>query len=89
MGFLFSDIFWGIVLILTGVSIILQLVFKINIPVFPIVIAFLLIYAGIRKTGSANTGIRLYLKKGILRQSRQGVQCSIRQGGCRGRSPAF
>lgn len=47
MGFLFSGI-WGIVLILIGLSIILQLVFKINIPVFRIVIAFLLIYAGIR-----------------------------------------
>ncbi len=48
MGFIFSGLFWGIILILIGVSIILQMVFKVNIPVFRIVIAFLLIYAGIR-----------------------------------------
>lgn len=48
MGFLFSGVFWGVILILIGLSIILQMIFKIHIPVFRIVVAFLLIYAGIR-----------------------------------------
>jgi predicted membrane protein len=48
MGFLFSGIFWGVVLILVGVSLIIRIVFNINIPVFRIVLALILIYLGLQ-----------------------------------------
>lgn len=47
MGFLFSGIFWGIVLVLVGLSIILKSVLGIDIPLFRIIVAFVLIYLGI------------------------------------------
>jgi predicted membrane protein len=45
-GFLFSDLFWGVFLIVFGLAIIIRMVFHINIPLFRLAIAFLLIYAG-------------------------------------------
>ncbi|MDG5813677.1 hypothetical protein QA601_01170 [Chitinispirillales bacterium ANBcel5] len=48
MGFLFSGLFWGIILILIGLSIIIRVVFNIQIPLFRIVFALILIYLGIR-----------------------------------------
>lgn len=47
MGFLFSEAFWGIFLILLGVTIVLKTFFGINIPLFKTAFAILLIYAGI------------------------------------------
>lgn len=47
MGFLTSGIFWGILLVLIGLSIILKLIFGINFPVFRVVIALALIYWGV------------------------------------------
>ncbi len=47
MGFLASGVFWGSVIILFGISIILNSVFGISIPVFKIVLALILIYFGI------------------------------------------
>lgn len=46
IGFLFTQTFWGVVLILFGISAILRS-FNINIPFFRIFIAFLFIYFGI------------------------------------------
>ena len=48
MGFLFSGIFWGIVLILLGGSIIINLVFHVHVPLFRILVALILIYLGLR-----------------------------------------
>jgi len=48
MGFLFSSFFWGSVVILIGLSIILNAVFNIKIPVFSIIIALVFIYLGLR-----------------------------------------
>lgn len=48
MGFLFSGVFWGIVLCLLGVSMILKVVFNLDIPVFRIVMAGVLIVLGVR-----------------------------------------
>ena len=45
---IFSGAFWGIVLILTGILIIIKYLFNIQIPVFRILIAALFIYLGIR-----------------------------------------
>ena len=47
MGFLFSGLFWGIVIILIGVSIIVRVAFNIEIPVFRIVMGLVLIYFGL------------------------------------------
>ena len=48
MEFLASGVFWGSVIILFGVSIILNAVFGISIPVFRVVLALILIYFGIK-----------------------------------------
>ena len=46
MHFLFGGLFWGVLLVLLGASIIIKAVFKINIPFFRIGFALLLIYFG-------------------------------------------
>jgi predicted membrane protein len=48
MGFIFSEVFWGVLLIILGASVVIKAVFHISIPIFPIVVAFILIYGGIR-----------------------------------------
>ncbi len=48
MGFLFSSVFWGGILVLLGISVILKAVFQIDIPIFRVVIACILIYWGIK-----------------------------------------
>lgn len=48
MGFLFSGLFWGIILILIGVSIIVRVLFNIDLPVFRIVFALIIIYFGVK-----------------------------------------
>ena len=47
MCFLFSGLFWGLILILLGLSVIIQVVFHIHIPFFRILFAIILIYWGI------------------------------------------
>lgn len=46
MNILSSGVFWGLLLVLIGLSIIIKIVFNIDIPVFRVVIGFLLIYFG-------------------------------------------
>jgi predicted membrane protein len=48
MGFINSGAFWGIIIILIGVSMVLRYVFNIHFPLFRIVIACLLIFWGLR-----------------------------------------
>lgn len=43
-----TGLFWGIVLILLGMGIILRITFNIDIPVFKILVALFLIYLGLR-----------------------------------------
>lgn len=47
MGFLFSGIFWGIVLIVLGVTVILNMALHIHIPIFRVLLALLLVYLGV------------------------------------------
>ena len=47
MGFLYSKLFWGGLLIFWGVVLILERVLQLNIPFMRLLIAFLLIYSGI------------------------------------------
>lgn len=48
MGFIFSQVFWGLFLILLGVSFILKVLFHLDIPVFRLFVSFILIYMGLR-----------------------------------------
>ncbi len=48
MGFIFSQVFWGLFLVLLGVSFILKVLFHLDIPVFRLFVSFLLIYMGLR-----------------------------------------
>lgn len=43
-----SGLFWGILLMVLGVSLIIKVVFNIHVPIFRIVLAFILIYLGLR-----------------------------------------
>jgi len=45
--FFFGSVFWGSVLIFVGLSIILKMIFNINIPFFRLIFALVLIYFGI------------------------------------------
>jgi hypothetical protein len=46
-SFLFSNVFFGILLILFGASLIIKVIFNIDIPVMKTVLALMLIYAGV------------------------------------------
>lgn len=48
MDFFFSKIFWGLIVIIFGLSIILNAVFKIDFPFFRVLISIVIIYFGIR-----------------------------------------
>lgn len=48
MPFLFSGLFWGVMLVLLGGSMILKAVFNLDIPVFRIVFALVIIYFGVK-----------------------------------------
>jgi len=48
MGFLFSGLFWGVVIILLGITVILKAVFHVDIPLFRIIFALCIIYFGLR-----------------------------------------
>jgi len=48
MGFINSGAFWGIIIILLGVSMVLRYVFNIHFPIFRIVFACFLIFWGVK-----------------------------------------
>lgn len=48
MGFLFTPVFWGGVLVLWGCAIVLNVLFHLNIPVFRILIGLIIVFAGIQ-----------------------------------------
>ncbi|MCF7792543.1 MAG: hypothetical protein K9N09_01295 [Candidatus Cloacimonetes bacterium] len=48
MHFVFSGVFWGLVLVLLGLSMIIKIVFKIDLPIIRIVFAVILIYWGLK-----------------------------------------
>jgi len=56
MGFLFSGVFWGIVIVLLGLSIILNVVAGVKIPFFRVFFGLLLIYWGINLLVGARFG---------------------------------
>ncbi|MDQ7797590.1 MAG: LiaF-related protein [Candidatus Edwardsbacteria bacterium] len=58
MGFIFTGVFWGVVLILIGLGVIINVVFGIKIPVFRTLFALFLIYLGLQML----TGISLWNK---------------------------
>ena len=43
-----QSLFWGLVLIVIGLSIIIKIIFHVEFPIFKILIAFLFVYLGIR-----------------------------------------
>jgi predicted membrane protein len=45
---MFSGVFWGLILVLWGISIIIKVVFNIDLPVIRILFAILLIYWGLK-----------------------------------------
>jgi len=48
MGFLFSGVFWGSMLILLGISVIIRILFNVHIPLFRIIFALILVYFGVK-----------------------------------------
>jgi len=54
-------LFWGLLLIILGIALILRIVFNLDFPIFKIFIAFVLIYLGIKILfGSFGTKIHFY-----------------------------
>jgi predicted membrane protein len=47
MGFMFSGLFWGVVVVLLGLTIIINVAFGVKIPLFRIVFGLILIYWGV------------------------------------------
>ncbi len=47
-SFVFSKLFWGVIVILIGISFISQAVFKIHIPIGKVVVAIFFIYLGVK-----------------------------------------
>lgn len=47
-GVIFNGLFWGGILIVWGVCVIINSMFNIHIPVFRLIIAFVLVYFGVR-----------------------------------------
>jgi len=48
MDFLFSGIFWGIVIVLFGISIIINVVFHVHIPLMRILFGLFLVFLGVQ-----------------------------------------
>jgi len=48
MNFLSSGVFWGVIIILFGISIIVKEILHVDIPVFRLLIGLIIIYVGIR-----------------------------------------
>ena len=69
MGFLFSGVFWGLILVLLGLAIIIRVVFNIHIPVFRIVFALVLIFLGLKVLVGGNW-FRSDRNSAIFQQSR-------------------
>lgn len=57
MGFVFSEAFWGIFLILMGIAVVLKAFFGLNIPLFRTAFAILLICMGISMLAGGNRWI--------------------------------
>ena len=43
-----SSLFWGIILIVIGLSLVIKIVFNVDFPIFKIIIAFIFIYIGLK-----------------------------------------
>jgi predicted membrane protein len=48
MGCLFSSIFWGVIIIIIGIVVIINVIFGTKIPIIPLIIGLILIYFGVR-----------------------------------------
>jgi hypothetical protein len=66
MGFINSSAFWGIIIILIGVSMVMRYVFNIHFPIFRIVIACLLIFWGLRMLMGSFGGGRYYYESSTI-----------------------
>lgn len=48
MGCLFSGIFWGVIIVIIGIVVIINVIFGTKIPIIPLIIGLLLIYFGVK-----------------------------------------
>jgi hypothetical protein len=48
MGPIFNEVFWGILLIILGAGVVINVIFHVNIPIWRVIFAFILIYTGVR-----------------------------------------
>jgi hypothetical protein len=48
LGCLFGGLFWGVLLIIMGILLFLNIVLRINIPIFQILVALFFVYIGLR-----------------------------------------
>lgn len=48
MGCLSSGIFWGVLIIIIGILVLIRVIFGVHIPIFSLIIGLLLVYFGVR-----------------------------------------
>ncbi len=48
MGCLSSGIFWGVLIVIVGILVLIRVIFGVHIPIFSLIIGLLLIYFGVR-----------------------------------------
>ena len=48
MGCLFNGMFWGVIIIIIGIIVIINVVFGTKIPIFPLIFGLFLIYLGVK-----------------------------------------
>jgi predicted membrane protein len=78
MNIISSGVFWGLILILIGLSIIIKIVFNIDIPIFRVIIGLLLIYFGMQIIFGSNLSYRR--KQRIRNNEKQYSEYNLRKG---------
>lgn len=76
MNFLFSSIFWGIVIIFFGLSIIFKAVFNLDVPVFRIVFSIIIIYIGLSML-TGTSGIKNTKNKAVFQEKKLEYQKNV------------
>jgi len=76
MRFLVSRVFWGLVLVFIGLTLILEAIFPIDVPTTNIILAFILIYIGIciftPKSSNIKSNVHIHTKNASRKA--QGVE---------------
>ncbi len=81
MHLFYGGLFWGLLLVVLGISMVLKAIFKINIPLFRILFAILLIYFGVRmllgNRGTSSNNKHTVLSESYLENITEGTNIDV------------